>query len=170
MRPTPWPWDGSDDVIAVGWRRNENLSSDFSVIKLGALGGCGFPICGDVDRSGVIDPNDVSAYRSFLADPNGGSLSESGQERCTVIGEPRPCDVRDLSVLRRTAEDPLLLPGIAPMCEAVLSLGAICPDEGSSQPVCNDTAECFEISPTLFCQKNVGDCEGQGVCDSRPGS
>ena len=162
--------DGSDDVVAVGWRRNENLSSDFSVIKLGALGGCDFPICGDVDRSGVIDPNDVTAYRFFLADPNGSPLSESGQERCTVIGEARPCDVRDLPVLRRTLENPLLLPGIAPMCEAVLSLGAVCPDESPPQAECSDTAECFEISPTLFCQKDGGDCEGQGVCDSRPAS
>ena len=51
-----------------------------------------------------------------------------------------------------------------------LSLGAVCPDESPPPAECSDTAECFDISPTLFCQKDSGDCEGQGVCDSRPGS
>ncbi len=77
-------------------------------------------ICGDVDDDGVLSFCDGVTLRFHLADPNGLPLSLAGQSKCTVIGEPRPCDILDVSVIRRTVEGPDLSPGVAPVCQAAL--------------------------------------------------
>ncbi len=55
--------------------------------------------------------------RLYLADPNGMGLPPAGESRCTVIGEAGPCDILDVTVLRRALATPSLPPGLRPVCE-----------------------------------------------------
>ncbi len=77
-------------------------------------------MCGDVDDDGFANDSDVAHFRVFLADPSGSPLIEP--DRCTVIdtGSPRPCDILDVTVLRRAVELPPLPSGISPVCVALI--------------------------------------------------
>ena len=77
-------------------------------------------LCGDVVVDEVLNASDVSAYRALLADPAGAALAVEGSRRCTVVGPARPCDVRDVAILRRKLATPGQPPGIAQVCPAAL--------------------------------------------------
>lgn len=79
-------------------------------------------LCGDVAVNEILDAGDVSAFRARLANPSGAPLSFEGARRCTVISPARPCDVRDLSVLRRNVAAGGLQPVVAEVCPAALGL------------------------------------------------
>ncbi len=73
-------------------------------------------LCGDVDDDGWVTGTDEAAYRDGLAVPLGTAIV--APEKCSVIGDPRPCDVLDRAVVSRA-----LLgsePGIDQRCEAAL--------------------------------------------------
>ena len=89
----------------------------------GCSADCFSEVCGDVNLDDLVDPGDIDTYRVHLADPNGMPLTNSAEERCTVIGPEPACDIRQLTVLRRALADPFLPPGIALVCEAVLPPG-----------------------------------------------
>ena len=74
--------------------------------------------CGDVDDTGIVTAGDVLAYRQYLADPSGGSLSSGAQNRCSVIAPAGDCNVSDVAVLFRTLACPTLEPGIQQVCPA----------------------------------------------------
>ncbi len=76
--------------------------------------------CADVNDDGVLNLGDVVTFRSHLANPVGVPLSAAGEAQCTVIGLVRPCDILDVTVMRRALVIPSLLPGIAPVCEAAV--------------------------------------------------
>jgi len=75
-----------------------------------------FP-CGDVDSDLVIDEDDVEDIRDRLADPTGAPLSAGELARCSVIGGPLDCDIRDVAVLIR--HNAAMPPGISPVCDAM---------------------------------------------------
>ena len=77
--------------------------------------------CGDVNVDSFVDGVDVAIYRGFLADPGGMPLSPAGEDNCTVVGPPRPCDVLDVVVLRRVLALPPLPPAIAAVCASSLA-------------------------------------------------
>ena len=74
----------------------------------------------DVNDDGVLNLGDVVTFRTHLANPVGVPLSAAGEGQCTVIGLVRPCDILDVTVVRRALGIPSLLPGIAPVCEAAV--------------------------------------------------
>ncbi len=76
--------------------------------------------CADVNDDGVLNFGDVVIFRTHLANPVGVPLSAAGEGQCTVIGLVRPCDILDVTVMRRALGIPSLLPGIAPVCEAAV--------------------------------------------------
>ncbi len=76
--------------------------------------------CADVNDDGVLNFGDVVTFRSHLANPVGVPLSAAGEGQCTVIGLVRPCDILDVTVMRRALGIPSLPPGIAPVCEAAV--------------------------------------------------
>jgi len=57
--------------------------------------------CGNVGGDGRIDGADVTAFRSPLANPSGAGLGSPAQSRCTVLTQGAPCNVVQLSVIRR---------------------------------------------------------------------
>ncbi len=67
----------------------------------------------------ILDFADQTAYRGFLADPQGMPLV--AEDNCTLIGPPRPCDIRDVVVLARALQAPPLPPGISPVCASSLA-------------------------------------------------
>jgi len=73
--------------------------------------------CGDVNDDGIVSVDDVFDFRFYLADPIGMPLPPAGESRCTVIGEAGPCDILDVTVLRRALATPSLAPGLRPVCE-----------------------------------------------------
>jgi len=74
--------------------------------------------CGDVDDSGIVDHDDVAAYRDSLADPVGLALTPSGVAKCSVIGSAGPCEMVDVTVIQRALEVVPLAPGIDQVCVA----------------------------------------------------
>ena len=76
-------------------------------------------VCGDVNDDGVVNTDDLAAFRLALAFPSGAPLSTAGESKCTLIGEAGPCDALDVAVLTRALVSPPLEPGIAPVCDAV---------------------------------------------------
>jgi hypothetical protein len=76
--------------------------------------------CGDANTDGELSPADVNALRSYLIDPLASPLSAAALERCNVIGVPRPCDLIDLTVLRRHLDVPPRPPGVAQVCRAAV--------------------------------------------------
>lgn len=77
-------------------------------------------LCGDVVVDELLNASDVSAFRALLANPAGAALSLEGARRCTVVGPPRSCDVRDVAILRRELASPSQPPGISQVCPAAL--------------------------------------------------
>ena len=75
--------------------------------------------CGDVNTTGSVDGDDVWLFRDVLAGIS--TFTAEGEARCTVIGVVGPCDILDLTVIRRTVEGPDLPPGIAEVCAAAMS-------------------------------------------------
>ena len=73
--------------------------------------------CGDVNDDGLLDATDVTMLRGYIADPTGAPLPPGGQDKCTVIGDPGPCDVLDQVVISRRLA--MLEPGIEPVCVAI---------------------------------------------------
>lgn len=107
---------GLNPVTADPWLRwlpSWALREGMFVRPAGAL-------CGDVAVNEQLEAADVSALRAYLANPSGAPLSSEGARRCTVIGAPRPCDARDVAVLRRKVATPSRPPGIAQVCPAAL--------------------------------------------------
>ena len=79
--------------------------------------GQGVPaLCGDVSQDGVLGATDTQLIRGFLAQTPAGVLSFAAQERCNTIGQPGPCDIVDVTVLRRRLAG--LGPGVQPTCPA----------------------------------------------------
>ncbi len=76
--------------------------------------------CADVNDDGVLNFGDVVIFRTHLANPVGVPLTAAGEGQCTVIGLVSPCDILDVTVMRRALVIPSLLPGIAPVCEAAV--------------------------------------------------
>ena len=75
--------------------------------------------CGDVNDDTIVgDLDDLASLRQFMADPNGSPLSSGGVSKCSVFGTSADCDIADAVVLRRFLANPMLLPGITPVCEA----------------------------------------------------
>jgi glucose/arabinose dehydrogenase len=74
------------------------------------------PVCGDVDQNGLVSEGDVGLLRRHLAGLS--ALSPQAAARCTVIGSERPCDLRDVAVLRRALGQPPLGPPLAQECAA----------------------------------------------------
>jgi len=73
--------------------------------------------CGDVSGDGIVDANDVPAYRTYLTqDPN---APFSAARKCKVAGDGGPCSILDVVVLERgvAAAGPLP-PGISQTCGA----------------------------------------------------
>ena len=107
---------GLNPVAADPWLRwlpSWGIREGYFVRSAGAL-------CGDVVVDQGLNAGDVSALRAFLSNPAGAPLSSEGVRRCTVIGAPHPCDVRDSAVLRRKLATPGRAPGIAQVCPAAL--------------------------------------------------
>jgi hypothetical protein len=77
-------------------------------------------LCGDVVVDETLNSGDVVAFRALLANPGGAPLSVDGARRCTVVAPARPCDVRDVVVLRRALATPVQAPGVAEVCPAAL--------------------------------------------------
>jgi hypothetical protein len=75
--------------------------------------------CGDVDDDGSVGTSDVDAFRLFLADPAGAPLSPAGVSKCSVVDDAGPCEILDVTVIRRALAVPSLEPGIEPVCTAV---------------------------------------------------
>jgi hypothetical protein len=75
--------------------------------------------CGDTDDDYAVYPAlDAVRLRNSLA---GLAPGVADPARCSVIGGPYDCDLRDLVVLRRAAATPTpLAPGIAQVCDAAL--------------------------------------------------
>lgn len=74
--------------------------------------------CGNNDSDGDAgDTADIVALRNELAGLAPGVADAS---RCSVIGGPDDCDVRDLAVLLRAALSPPRGPGIADLCDAAV--------------------------------------------------
>ncbi len=74
--------------------------------------------CGDVNDDGSVGPADIDAFRFYLANPIGVPLSPVAESKCTLVDEPHPCNILDVTVLRRALAVSPLAPGIAPICEA----------------------------------------------------
>ncbi len=73
--------------------------------------------CGDLGGEGIVDANDVTAYRNHLSDPAAYPLSATAQAKCSVFGaDPAVCDLADLVVLRRALEG--LGPSVGQVCSA----------------------------------------------------
>lgn len=72
--------------------------------------------CGDLDDDWLLSPLDPALLRVHLADPIGQPLTPAGALKCSVIGDPSSCDVRDAVVLRRALAG--LQPTIGPVCSA----------------------------------------------------
>jgi hypothetical protein len=70
--------------------------------------------CGDLDLDETLAAADVALLRGHLA---GGVLGAEALARCTVIAPQRPCDIRDVAVLRRALAP--LEPGVAQVCPGV---------------------------------------------------
>jgi hypothetical protein len=73
----------------------------------------------DVDDSGIVDFDDVDAYRDSLADPVGLALTPAGVAKCSVIDGAGPCEILDVTVIERALEPTPLAPGIDQVCSAV---------------------------------------------------
>lgn len=102
--------DAADDVIAVGM-----LGADFAVVKLRGDDGVDFPRCGDLTDDGIINSADRFAVRNMLADLPPGPASPG---RCSVIGGPGDCDIRDVAVIQRwQSQRP---PGLRSVCADAL--------------------------------------------------
>jgi hypothetical protein len=71
-------------------------------------------LCGDLTQNGVVAESDVALYRSALA--GAVTLTAPQLARCTTIAPTGPCDVLDLTVLRREVSGPLLAPGVSRAC------------------------------------------------------
>ena len=71
-------------------------------------------LCGDLTLNGVVAASDVALYRSALA--GAVTLTSPQLARCDTIAPGGPCDIRDLSVLRREVSGPLLAPGVSRAC------------------------------------------------------
>jgi len=79
-------------------------------------------ICGDVNDDGTVDPNDVTLFRLHLADPGDFPFTTNGANKCTVaplIPSLPACDMLDVTVIRRSLQNPPLGPGRAPDCRFV---------------------------------------------------
>jgi hypothetical protein len=77
--------------------------------------------CGDVNDDTIVgDLDDLASLRQFLADPDGSPLSPGGLSKCSVFGTSADCDIADAVVLRRFLTNPVLMPGITPVCEAAV--------------------------------------------------
>ena len=73
--------------------------------------------CGDLSDDGTVDASDVALYRAYLANPSGSPLGAAAQRKCRVRGSGAPCDVAQVTVLRRALATPIPLgPGIAQVC------------------------------------------------------
>jgi uncharacterized membrane protein len=104
----------TDGSTIVGWGTNPSGDREGFVARIPVPPA----LCGDVNEDLSLGPLDVDAFRSALADPAGAPLG-TGEDRCTVIGPLRPCDVRDVVVLRREVEGPLMAPGVLQICSAI---------------------------------------------------
>ncbi len=108
----------SDTAVPIALDDGTKVYSDNFVLFPGPVS------CGDVNDDGTVDGLDIGKLRSFLANPDGCPLAFAGQAKCNVItdpnNEPRPCDILDLVVLRRSTGIPPRPPGIAPVCEAAV--------------------------------------------------
>jgi cyclophilin family peptidyl-prolyl cis-trans isomerase len=69
--------------------------------------------CGDVNDDQVVDDDDLSYYRSHLANAAAFPLA---LDQCSVAGTPTSCDLVDVVVMRRDLA--FLGPGMAPVCPA----------------------------------------------------
>lgn len=104
----------TDGTTIVGWGTNPTGDREGWVVRIPQPG----EVCGDVDDDAFVDAGDVATLRQHLKDPVGSPLTPGGIAKCNVILPPRPCDLRDLVVLRRDIEGPLMPPGIAQVCAA----------------------------------------------------
>ena len=94
------------------------IGSSEGVVELALTSLTRAQVCGDINFDLDLDGDDVSLLRAELANPSGAPLPAGGASRCSVIGGPTDCDVRDATVLRRALAGGLG-PGVQQVCTAM---------------------------------------------------